>query len=91
VSDGLGFMNKGSLPTTRQEASLKLISEYRRARKRHEILIRRRLIGLFRALAWLAASIGTSFLAVMISFVSLAIHKEPLTKEEAPKAIPSPC
>lgn len=84
VSEGLGFMNKGSIPGSRQEALLKLMKEYRNARKRHEILIMRRTKGLYIVLSLLGSSIFFSSMAVLVALGSLALHKLPLGERSRP-------
>lgn len=90
VSEGIGFMNKGFIPTNRQEARLKLMKEYRNARRRHEILIRRRMKGLLLVLTFLCVSIFFSPLAVFSALTSLAIHKTPMQDRTPKKSGPSP-
>ena len=68
------FMNTDPA-SSKREADLKLIAEYRQARQNHIELVKHRLRSLLWAIGWLGASMLVSFASVLIAVLSVAIHK----------------
>ena len=73
------FMNV-DLASSKREADLKLIAEYRQARENHVDLVRHRLRSPLWAIGWLGVSMLISFTAVLIAILSVAVHKSDASK-----------
>lgn len=76
VSDAVTFLDEDPQPVTEDEVALKLMAEYKEARKNHEELVKERLDNLFGAMWWLGGATVLAFSAILVAFVSAAIHQK---------------
>lgn len=79
VDDARKFLDEDPVPITRNDVDLALVVSYREARIAHKELVEVRLNKLFVAMGWVGAATLIAFLAMLLAFLSVSLHKKPIS------------